>query len=91
MVAGGIGSANLFGDGLALLMTIGMALYMVLIRTFSDTPAVLAGAASAFQLFIVGWFVIDPFAVDSRDAVLLAGFGDRVCRGPGSADRRPPG
>ncbi len=75
MVSGGIGSATLFGDGLALLMTMGMALYMVLIRTFHNTPAVLAGAASAIQLFILGWFVIDPLAVNFRDAVLLVGFG----------------
>ena len=38
-------------------MTIGMALYMVLIRVFRDSPVVLAGGVSALQLFFVGWFV----------------------------------
>ncbi len=75
MVSGGVGSANLFGDGLALLMTLGMALYMVMIRTFRNTPAVLAGAASALQLFVLGWFVVDPLAVTAHDALLLVAFG----------------
>ena len=30
---------------------------------------------SALQLFVAGWFVIDPLAVSQRDAVLLALFG----------------
>lgn len=75
MVSGGLGSGSLIGDGLALLMTFGNALYMVLIRVFRDTPAVLAGGVSAFQLFILGWFVVDPLAVSPRDALLLVLFG----------------
>jgi drug/metabolite transporter (DMT)-like permease len=75
MVSAGVGTGHLFGDGLALLMTAGSALYMVLVRKFRDTPVVWAGAVSAFLLFILGWFVTDPLAISSRDAVLLAAFG----------------
>jgi drug/metabolite transporter (DMT)-like permease len=75
MVFSGIGAGRPFGDGLALLMTFGSALYMVLIRKFRDTPVVWAGAVSAFLLFFLGWFVTDPLAVSARDAVLLAAFG----------------
>lgn len=75
MVFSGIGTGRPFGDGLALLMTFGSALYMVLIRKFRDTPVVWAGAVSAFLLFGLGWFVTDPLAVSQRDAILLAAFG----------------
>jgi drug/metabolite transporter (DMT)-like permease len=75
MVFSGIGTGRPFGDGLALLMTLGSALYMVLIRKFRDTPVVWAGAVSAFLLFVLGWFVTDPLAISTRDAVLLAAFG----------------
>lgn len=73
--AGGINPGIRLGDGLALLMTFGCALYMVLIRLYRDTPAVLAGGVSGLQLFLVGWLVVDPLAVSARDAILLALFG----------------
>src|SRR3546814_4610249 len=44
--AGSLGTASLLGDGLALLMTFGSALYMVLIRRFRDSAVVLAGGAT---------------------------------------------
>ncbi|AZO69205.1 DMT family transporter [Mesorhizobium mediterraneum] len=75
MVWSGFGTGNLFGDGLALLMTVGAALYMIMVRAFRDTPVVWAGAVSAFLLFVLGWFVTDPLAVSTRDAVLLVAFG----------------
>jgi drug/metabolite transporter (DMT)-like permease len=75
VVAGSLGTGNSLGDGMALLMTFGSALYMVLIRRFRDTPVVLAGGVSALQLFVVGWLVSDPFAVTREDAVLLVLFG----------------
>ncbi|TGR61886.1 DMT family transporter, partial [Mesorhizobium sp. M2D.F.Ca.ET.223.01.1.1] len=52
MVGGGLGSGHLFGDGLALLMTAGSALYMIMVRAFRDSPVVWAGAVSAFLLFV---------------------------------------
>ena len=75
LVAGGLGSGKLVGDTVALIMTLGNALYMVLIRMFRDSPVILAGGVSALQLFFVGWFVVDPLAVSQQDAVLLSLFG----------------
>lgn len=73
--AGSLGTAGALGDVLALLMTFGSALYMVLIRLFRDTPVVLAGGVSGLQLFAVGLLVADPFAVTRQDALLLVLFG----------------
>jgi len=75
MIWPGFQTGSLFGDGLAFLMTIGAGLYMVMVRTFQNTPVVWAGAVSAFLLFCLGWFVTDPLAVSARDAVLLGVFG----------------
>jgi drug/metabolite transporter (DMT)-like permease len=75
MVYSGFGTGNLLGDGLALLMTTGSALYMIMVRAFRDTPVVWAAAVSSFLLFLLGWFVTDPLAVSSRDALLLVVFG----------------
>lgn len=75
MAGAGAASGAWLGDGLALVMTLGMSLYMVLIRVFTDTPVVLAAAASAFQLFVLGWFITDPLAVSQSDALLLVLFG----------------
>jgi len=75
VVQGGFGSGNLLGDGIALLMTSGNALYMVLIRVFRETPVVFAGAVSALQLFVVGWFVGEPMLVSASDGWLSLIFG----------------
>lgn len=75
MVHSGLGTGNLLGDGLALLMTIGSALYMIMIRAFRDTPVVWAGAVASLLLFVFGWFVTDPLAINGRDAILLVVFG----------------
>lgn len=75
MVSGGMGTGHLAGDLLAVLMTLGMAVYMVLIRVFRDTPVVLALAASSLQVFLAGWFLTDPLAVSAGDLVTLALFG----------------
>jgi drug/metabolite transporter (DMT)-like permease len=75
VVAGGLGAGSIAGDAVALAMTLGNALYIVLIRLFRDCAVVLAGAVSALQLFVVGCFVVDPLAVSRDDIVLLALFG----------------
>jgi len=75
MVGAGIGKGGLLGDFVAVLMMLGNALYMVLIRVFTKTPVVLAGAASALQLFVIGWFFTDPLQVSVHDGVLLMLFG----------------
>ncbi|WP_340118634.1 DMT family transporter [Pelagibius sp. 7325] len=73
--SGGLQVGSLTGDALALAMTFGSALYMVLIRKFADTPVVLAGGAAGLQLFAAGWLVVDPLAVSRHDALLLVLFG----------------
>jgi drug/metabolite transporter (DMT)-like permease len=75
VVAGGIGTPNLVGDAVAVLMMVLCALYLVLIRIFSKTPVVLAGALAAFQLFVIGWLFTDPLAVSGADVVYLLLFG----------------
>ncbi len=75
MMIGGIGTGSLAGNVMAVLMTAGCALYMVLIRKFSETPVVWAGAVAAFMLFLIGCFVVDPLDVSPRDAVLMCAFG----------------
>lgn len=75
IVFSGLGSGRPLGDGLALVMTFGSALYMVMIRKFRDTPVVWAGAVSGLILFVFGWFVTQPLVVSGRDAWLLAAFG----------------
>ena len=75
IVAGSLGSPNLDGDAVAIAMVGLNALYMVLIRTFTGTDAVLAGAASGPLLFVAGWFFTDPLDVTAHDALLLVVFG----------------
>lgn len=75
MAAGGIGSGEILGDVLALTMSAGLALYMVLIRLFRDTSAVFAAAASAVQVFLLGWLVTDPLRASAHDLAILAAFG----------------
>ncbi|MGD1876900.1 MAG: DMT family transporter [Kiloniellaceae bacterium] len=73
--AGGLQAGSLTGDVLALAMTFGCALYMVLIRKFHGAPVVLAGGAAGLQLFVFSWLVVDPLAVSRHDIVLLVLFG----------------
>lgn len=75
IVGGSLGSPNLDGDVVAIAMVFLNALYMVLIRTYTDADPVLAGAASGPMLFAVGWFFADLADVTGRDAVLLVLFG----------------
>lgn len=75
IVSGGVGGGHFFGDLVAVAMTAGAALYMVMIRAFRDTPVVWVGAVSAYILFAMGWFIVDPLAVSTADAWRLIGFG----------------
>jgi len=75
IVSGSLGSPNIDGDAVALVMVGLNALYMVLIRKFSSADGVLAGAAAALMLFFAGWFFTDPLDVSGHDAILLVVFG----------------
>lgn len=75
IVSGGLGGGHLLGDFIAVLMTIGSAVYLVMIRAFRETPVVWVGAIAAFILFAVGWLVTDPLAVSAADFWRMAAFG----------------
>lgn len=75
MVAGGLEAGRLRGDLLALTMTFGSAVYVVLVRAYRDIPTVWAGAVSAFVLFGISFLFVDPLAISARDALLCCGFG----------------
>lgn len=75
------GGATLTGDALALAMTVGMAVMMVMIRRYPAAPMVLAAGISSGLLLIVGLVVgqavggADPLAIPSSEIAILAGFG----------------
>ena len=75
VVAGGLGSFSLAGDLMAVAMTCGSALYMVLIRRFRRVSVVWAGGASALLLFFASLPMTEPLDVSARDALLLTLFG----------------
>ena len=75
VVAGGSRSFSLGGDLLAVAMTLGNAVYIVLIRRFRSLPVTWAGGASALQLFVLGCVMTDPLAVSPEEAPLLILFG----------------
>lgn len=75
MLLGGFGTGSLAGDAVALLMTFGCAVYLVMIRAFRETPVVWAGAVAAFMVFGAGLLVVDPLAVSGRDAIVMSLFG----------------
>lgn len=75
VVAGGLGSFSLAGDLMAVAMTCGSALYMVLIRRFRGVSVVWAGGASALLLFFASLPMTAPLDVSARDALLLTLFG----------------
>jgi drug/metabolite transporter (DMT)-like permease len=66
---------SLFGKGLAVLMTLGMAVMTTIMRRHQDVPMLPAMAISAWLCsFITFWFAA-PLSVDGRDLVLIALFG----------------
>jgi drug/metabolite transporter (DMT)-like permease len=66
---------SLFGKGLAVLMTLGMAGMTTVMRRHQDVPMLPAMAISAWLCsFITFWFA-SPLSVDGRDLLLIAGFG----------------
>lgn len=75
MVGGSVGSINILGDSLAVLMILLQGLAMVLVRVFKDTPVVFAVAVAGFQVCLIGFIFSDPFDVSLHDALLLTAFG----------------
>lgn len=75
MVSGSLGTPSLAGDGLALLMTLLMALYLVLIRRFAARPMVLAAALSSLQISLIAWPLSETLWPGWSELAWLAAFG----------------
>lgn len=75
MVWGSLGTPNIVGDGLGILMAIGMATLMVLIRRYPKEPMVLAACVSGIITGLLATLFTDPMTASSRDLWILAGFG----------------
>ncbi len=75
MASGSLGTPNLKGDGLGILMAIGMATMMVLIRRYSSEPMVLAACVSAIITAVIASMFTSPFSVSGRDVLIIAVFG----------------
>jgi drug/metabolite transporter (DMT)-like permease len=75
MAGYGVRAGALLGDLFAIAMTVGCALYMVLIRKFRDVPVVWAAAVSSVLLAAASCLVSDPFAISAHDLWITCGFG----------------
>ncbi len=75
MVGGSMGSINLVGDILAICMSIGMAILVVIFRMFPGKPMILSTIMSAVIHVVLSFIMSSPFDVTAIDLVLLVGFG----------------
>jgi drug/metabolite transporter (DMT)-like permease len=75
MAGYGVKAGAFLGDLFAIAMTVGCALYMVLIRKFRDVPVVWAAAVSSVLLAAASCFASDPLAISARDLWITCGFG----------------
>ena len=75
MVGGSVGSINLLGDALAIVMILLQATAMVLVRVFKNTPVVFSIAIGGFQVCLIGLIFSNPFDVGIQDAAFLTAFG----------------
>ena len=75
MVSGSLGSISLVGDFLAICMSIGMAILVVIFRMFPGRPMILATVISAVIHVLLSFVLSSPFNVTAIDLVLLVGFG----------------
>jgi drug/metabolite transporter (DMT)-like permease len=74
-MAGSFDGINWRGDLLALGMTIGMGIIIVIYRKFSQTPASIPMVGSSILLLPACWIFGDPMAVVLSEIAILAGFG----------------
>ena len=75
MMSGSLGTPNLTGDLLAVVMTVFMAIMLVLIGRFPASPMVPAMALSSLQITIIACVLVDPFAVSLVELWWLVAFG----------------
>lgn len=75
IVAGSIGSVNLTGDGLALLMTLVMATIMVIYRARPETPSAGPSVLQSLLLMPIAVAFGSPFQTAPFEIAILAVFG----------------
>ena len=75
IVGGSLGSVNLIGDGLALWMTLIMAIFMCIYRRYPNTPAAGPSVLLSLALVPIGWIFGEPFAADLIEIVIMGSFG----------------
>lgn len=75
IVSGSFGQFSIYGDFLALIMTIAMALIMVIYRKYPNTPGAGPTAMQSILLTPVALFFGQPFQTDPMEILILAAFG----------------
>jgi len=75
IVSGSLGEISLFGDMLALWMTIAMASIMVIYRKYPKTPGAGPTALQSILLLPISFALGEPFSVDPLEISILAAFG----------------
>ena len=75
MIAGAGFGGSMLGKGLAVLMTLCMASFSVLLRQNRNVPMLPAMAGSAFLCSMFSFFVMKSANVSGHDLLLISGFG----------------
>ncbi len=75
MIAGAGFGGSMLGKGLAVLMTLSMASFSVLLRKNRNVPMLPAMAGSAFLCSLFSFFAMKSAQVSSHDLLLISGFG----------------
>lgn len=75
MIAGAGFGGSMLGKGLAVLMTLCMASFSVLLRQNRNVPMLPAMAASAYMCSLFSIWFAAPHSVSGHDMMLIAGFG----------------
>jgi drug/metabolite transporter (DMT)-like permease len=75
MIAGAGFGGSMLGKGLALLMTLCMASFSVLLRKNRNVPMLPAMAGSAFLCSLFSFFMMKTAQVSGHDLLLISGFG----------------
>lgn len=75
IVSGSFGQFSMYGDLLALTMTIAMALIMVIYRKYPSTPGAGPTAMQSILLIPIALLFGQPFQTDPMEILILAAFG----------------
>lgn len=75
IVSGSLGQISMYGDLLALIMTIAMASIMVIYRKYPNTPGAGPTSLQSVLLLPISFVLGQPFGVDPIEIMILAAFG----------------